>query len=163
MRWVRLAVLIIIATVLQASFIDRLAISDTKPDLLLILLVFCAIFCKKTDAIITSFALGFAADLISKTMGINMIGFGLLGTTFAYASRFINLRKMPYQALAIFILGFWVSIITYLLALLVSDPAEQNIYAVLFGTPLYSAIVGPFLFLPSAWWLRIKTNRHKKR
>ena len=164
MRWLRFAVFILIITVLQASLVDTIALTNIKPDLLLILLVFFAIYCSTTEAIITSFTIGFAADLIivGSAMGPRIISFGVFGTALAYLHRVITIRKMPYQLLAIFITGFLTGALVLLLTFLRGRPTASNIYVVLFGTPLYSAIVGPFLFLPSAWWMRIKTHRSSK-
>ncbi|MHC4245135.1 MAG: rod shape-determining protein MreD [Planctomycetota bacterium] len=77
MHWFRFAVLVLLATVLQASFFADL---NSKPDLLLILLVFFAVYCDTSDAIICSFVIGFAADLIGQTMGPQMISYGIFGS-----------------------------------------------------------------------------------
>jgi len=156
MRWFRFAVLVLLATILQASFFADLNI---KPDLLLILLVFFAIYCDTSEAIICSFTIGFAADLIGRTMGPQIISFGLFGTALAYLHRVIAIRKMPYQALAIFLTALLASALVYLLNFLKGEPTPPNILAALFGIALYSGIVGPFLFLPSAWWMRIKKHK----
>lgn len=156
MRWFRFAVLILLATILQASFLANLNI---KPDLLLILLVFFSIYCNTSDAIISSFTIGFAADLIGSTMGPQMISFGLFGTLLAYLHRFIAIRKMPYQSLAIFVTALLSGWVAHFLSFLKGEPTPPNIYAVVFWISLYSCLVGPFLFLPSAWWMRIRVNR----
>ncbi|MCJ7675426.1 MAG: rod shape-determining protein MreD, partial [Sedimentisphaerales bacterium] len=64
MRWFRFAVVIVVATVLQTSLVDVIAVTtaDINPDLLLILLLFFAIHGDRTEAVITAFAAGFAAD-----------------------------------------------------------------------------------------------------
>jgi rod shape-determining protein MreD len=160
MRWFRFAALVLLATVLQASFFADLNI---KPDLLLILLVFFAIYRNTSEAIICSFTIGFAADLIGRTMGPQMISFGLFGTALAYLHRVIAIRKMPHQSLAIFITAALAGSLVYLLNFLKGEPIPSNIYAALFGIALYSGLVGPFLFLPSAWWMRIKINRFHRR
>ena len=95
MHWLRFTVVLIITAILQAGFINTVAISDIKPDLLLILLAFFAIFCKRSDTIITSFAIGFAADIIGPAMGPYMISFGLTGCILAYLNRYISLKTMP--------------------------------------------------------------------
>lgn len=161
MRWFRFAVFILTVTVLQASLLDIIAVTNLniKPDLLLILLVFFAIYCNTSEAIITSFTIGFAADIIGPAMGPQIISFGLFGTALAYLHQVIAIRKMSYQSAAIFITGFLAGVVVYLLTYLKGQPSGANIYAVLFGTSLYSALVGPFLFLPSVWWMRIKTPR----
>jgi len=164
MRWVRFAVLVSFVTVLQASVIDVIAVttSNIKPDLLLILLVFFAIYCNTTEAIMTSFVIGFAADIISSVMGPRIISFGLFGTALAYLHRVIAIRKIPYQVLAIILVGSLAGASVHFLTLLKDPAGTSNIFAVLFGTPLYTAVVGPFLFLPSAWYMRIKTHRFSK-
>jgi len=159
MRWFRFAILITSAAVLQAGFLARW---DIRPDLLLILLVFFAVYSSITEAIITSFVIGFAADLIGSSMGPQIISFGLFGTLLAYLHRLIAIRKMPYQTAAIFTVGLFAGLLAYLLSRLISQPHIQNAYALIFATSLYSAVVGPFLFLPFAWWMRIKTQRFGK-
>ncbi|MHC4594981.1 MAG: rod shape-determining protein MreD [Planctomycetota bacterium] len=162
MRWFRFAVLISFVTVLQASLLADLNI---KPDLLLILLVFFAIYCNTSKAIITSFTIGFAADIImvGSAMGPQMISFGLFGTALAYLHRVITIKKMPYQALAIFITALLAGLLARFLGFLKGEPTLPNIYAVLFWTSVYSSLLGPFLFWPSAWWMRIKTDRLSRR
>ncbi|MHC4558119.1 MAG: rod shape-determining protein MreD [Planctomycetota bacterium] len=160
MRWFRFAVIVLLATILQASLLANLNI---KPDLLLILLVFFAIYCNTAEAIICSFAIGFAADLIGTTMGPQMISFGLFGTALAYLHRFIAIRKMPYQALAIFITAFLACCLAQFLNYLKGEPTASNIFTIIFGISLCSGLVGPFFFLPSAWWMHIKINRFRRR
>lgn len=165
MRWLRFALLILLAAILQASLFADVNI---KPDLLLILLVFFAIYCNIPDAIITSFAIGFAADLIGPAMGPQMISFGLFGTALAYLHRVITIRQVPSQLLAIFFTVLFAGGLSYFLATLKGPAAMSwrvapNIYIVLLGISLYSSIVGPFLFLPAGWWMHIKTNRRRRR
>lgn len=159
MRWYRFVVLVLLATILQAGFLSNFSI---KPDLLLILLVFFAVYSNTSEAIISSFTIGFAADLIGPAMGPQTISFGLFGTALAYLHRVIAIRKMPYQALAIFITAILAGTLAYLLNLIKSEPNPAATYSDIFKTAFYSGIVGPFLFLPSAWWMRIKTTRFRR-
>ena len=161
MRWFRFAALILFVTVLQASVLSNLSVG---PDVLLILLVFFCIYGTPSEAIITSFAIGFAADLIGPPsvllpMGPQTISFGVFGTGLAYLHRVINVRKMPYQAVAISSVALLAGVLTQSLALLKGHNIPPNIWSVLLGVAVYSGVVGPFLFLPSAWWMRIKANR----
>lgn len=164
MHWFRFVILLVIAAVLQAGLLDRIAITElnVKPDLMIILLVFFAVYCNSFDAIITSFAIGFAADLIGPTIGPGIIGFGLLGTLLAHLHRIIAVRKMIYQGVAIFVISVLSGLLIHLLNLVKSQQAIPHLYAAIFWTALYSAITGPFLFLPTVWWMRIKTNRFIK-
>jgi len=161
MRWFRFAVVIVIATVLQKSLVDIIAVTtaDIKPDLLLILLVFFAIRCGPIEAVITSFSTGFAADIIGPTMGPQIISFGVFGTLLTDLHRIIALKKKSYQALGIFVTGFLTQLTALLLTVLAAEQVASNTYSKLFWTPLYSAILGPFLFLPMNWLMRIKRPR----
>jgi rod shape-determining protein MreD len=162
MRWFRFAVFILTVTVLQASLLDIIALTNLNitPDLLLILLVFFAIYCNTSEAIITSFTIGFAADIIGPAMGPQIISFGLFGTILAYLHRVIAIRKTVYQSAAIFIIGLLAGAVVHILTYLKGQPTGSNVHTVLFGTSLYSSLVGPLLFLPTAWWMRIKTQRY---
>ena len=140
MRWFRFAGLILLVMVVQASVLANL---NSGPNLLLVLVVFFCIYCDLDEAIITSFAIGFAADLSgsSMPMGPQTLSFGLLGTALAYLRRVVN------GALAQF------------LALFKGQAFTAKTWGILLGIAVYSGVVGPFLFLPSAWWMRIRTNR----
>lgn len=159
MRWLRFVIFICLAAVLQASFLASLHI---KPDLLLILLVFFAIYCDTSDAIITSFTIGFAADIIGSAMGPQMISFGVFGTLLAYLHRVIAIRKMSFQAFAIFAAGVLTSLSANLLVFIKGQPAVDNLYVTILVSSLYSSLVGPFLFLPSTWWMHMRTHRFSK-
>jgi rod shape-determining protein MreD len=162
MRWLRFALLILAVTVIQKGLLARWS---SKPDLLIILLVFFAIYYNTSEAIISSFTIGFAADLVGSPMpmGPHMISFGLFGTLLAYLNRVIAIKRMPYQALAIFAVSILAGLLSHLLAYFTGEPIAGKIYVVVFITALYSSIVGPFLFMPVAWWMRIKTNRFARR
>ena len=163
MRWVRFAIFLSLVAVLQASgLLDIIALPplSSKPNLLLILLVFFAIHSNTSNAIITSFAIGFAADIsIGSIMGSQTISFGLFGTALAYLHRVIAIRKVHYQAFAIFITAFMTLTLAHFLALLRGQANVSNVYSAILGTALYSAVVGPIFFLLASWLMRIKTHR----
>src|SRR4030042_661121 len=127
MRWFRFAALILLVTVVQASVLANLNIG---PDLLLILVVFFCIYCNTTEAIITSFVIGFAADLIGSPMpmGAHTISFGVFGTLLAYVHRVINIRNMPYQAVAIFTIALLAGALSQMLALFKGQIIAANIW-----------------------------------
>lgn len=158
MRCFRFAGLILFVTIVQASVLADL---NSGPDLLMILLVFFCIYCDPNEAVITSFAIGFAADLIgsSMPMGPQTISLGLLGTSLAYLHRIVNVRNMPSQALAIFAVALLAGALAHFLAVFKGLPFTPKTWGILLGIAVYSGLVGPFLFLPSAWWMRIRTSR----
>jgi len=146
---------------MQAGFLTNLNI---KIDLLLILLVFFAVYRDTSEAILCSFFIGFAADLTGQTViGPHIISFCLFGTALAYLHRVIAVRTVLYQAITIIIMGILINITTGLLnsfkAELVS--AGLSLSAVI-KISLYSGIAGPFLFRPVGWWMKIKTYRYRR-
>ena len=159
MHWLRFAALLVVATLLQADLLNAIGVAGIKPDLLIILLAFFAIYCQPKEAVITSFSIGLAYDLIGASMGPAILSFGILGTGLCYMSSVVSLKRMPFQAITIFLLGLATAVFAHLLSRLQTHPAYQLTYGFLLGTPLYSAIVGPFLFLPIAWWMRIRISR----
>jgi len=160
MRWLRFAVLIILATILQAGVLVNFRI---RPDLLLVLLVFFAVYSNTSQAIIASFTIGFAADIsMGAAMGPQIISFGLFGTMLSYLHRVVTIRRWTYQAVSIFVLALLTGVTTYLLNLLKSQSAGLDIRTLLWSA-CCSAVLGPFLFRPCAWWMRIKTNRYRRR
>jgi rod shape-determining protein MreD len=168
MRWFRFAAITLVVTILQTSLVGVIAFlrPEVKPDLLVILLVFFAIHSGPHDAIITSFVIGLAADLsnpIRGLMGPQIISFGVLGTLLSDVHGVISIRRMPYQAATIFIMGALTALLSYLLTLFRADSVAANLTAEALWQPLYSAIIGPFLFVPIAWWMRMTRRARKRR
>ena len=154
--------MVLIATLLQASGVDTIAVTrfNVAPDLLLILMVFFAIRCNVNEAIISSFVIGFAADVATGfLMGPRVISFGLFGTGLAYLHRVITIRKMFHESLAILVVGLGAGGLALLLSLLGGQSARPGALGVLAGTSIYSAVLGPFLFLLLEWSMRIKNRR----
>jgi len=167
MRWFRFAVLVLVATILQTSLIGMISFQGFKPDLLLILLVFFATSIDPRDAIVASFAIGFAADLsnpIRGLMGPQIISFGVFGTLLSDVHSIVSIQRMAHQAVTIFVVSALTALLSYLLTFFKAEPAAAHFAAQLVWQPLYSAILGPFLFFPIAWWMRIsRKGRTRKR
>ncbi len=164
MRWFRFAVLVLVATIAQTGVAGLVAVvhQNVRPDFLLILLVFFATHCRDRDAVATSFALGFAADLANPAaafMGPRIISYGLLGTLLSDLNSVLSIRRIGHQAIAIFVIGVLVCLLSFALVRLKigSDTAalDRNLY----WQPLLSGIIGPFLFWPVAWWMQITEKR----
>jgi rod shape-determining protein MreD len=152
MRWLRFSILIIFVMLIQAGLLSNLKI---RPDLLLVMLVFFAIHGTGYDAIITSFAIGLAYDLIaSSPMGAGIISFGSAGTVLAYLQQNISLRKTPFQAIAIFAAGLLCGTMIHFLSLL-KIPAAGDFLRLTVYSSLYSAVAGPFLFPPTKWLMNM--------
>jgi len=163
MRWPRFAALVLVTFLLQGTLANIIAVSrfNISPDLLLILMIFFAIHCNVSDAIISSFSIGFAADIIAAgfPMGPRLISFGLFGTGLAYLHHVIAIRKIPYQAVAIFVVGIGTGELARLLAHLAGRSSGLAGWTSLAGTSIYSAVIGPFLFLLLGRLMNIKSPR----
>ncbi len=157
MRWIRFAVLVCLATIVQAGLNKFTLI----PDLHIIILVFFAVYGSTSDAIVTSFTIGFAADLIGASMGTKMLSFLIIGTSAAYLNRVFALRKIPTQALAIFAAAILAGVLSNILNSLKNAGTIEN--AVILRIALISGIAGPFLFIPAGWWMRLKAKHHHKK
>ena len=166
MKWLRAALLVCFVAVVQAGLINALAVTslNIKPDLLLALMVFFAVCSASRDAIIISFAIGFAADVIAigQPMGPRTISFGLIGTVLTHIHNVFVIRKIFHQVVAVFLSGLLVVSITNFLTFLVTHSIAPHAYIIVLATSLYSSIAAPFLLLPSAWLMGIKTGPLKR-
>lgn len=167
MPWLRFALLVVATTIVQASFIgdNPHVAAHARPDLLLILVVFFAIRSAPKDAVIASFVIGFGADLVNPAtgfMGPQIISFGLFGTLLSNLHNVISIRRVPYQMAAIFAMGIATAIVSHLLGLLRAESTGLSVTGELFWQPLLSGLIGPFLFLPAAWWMHM-TKRRRRR
>lgn len=167
MHWPRFAVLVLIATLLQKIWINTIAVTDLRitPDLLLIAMVFFAVRCNEKEAIICSFSLGFAADIAAPgfSLGPMIISFGLFGTGLSYLHRLISIKKVPHQAITIFIVGLGTAILAWLLARAAGQASRYGSLIALIGTSIYSAVLGPVLFLFFDWLMPIKNKRRGRK
>jgi rod shape-determining protein MreD len=165
MRWIRFAVLVLVASILQAGLMDVLQIrAGVKPDLMLILLVYFGSRCSSTDAVITSFAIGFVADLVSPirgVMGPRIISFGLFGALLSDVQNVFSLKRPLYQGGAIFFIGVLTAVLSYLLAALRAEGGHTSLLAQFLWQPLYSGILGPLFSLPVGWWMHM--NRRSRQ
>ena len=163
MRWPRFAVMVLITALLQSNVVDAIAVTrlHVVPDLMLILMVFFAIRCNIEEATISSFSIGLAADIIAMgfPLGPRIISFGLLGTALAYLNRVIAIKKISHQALAIFIIGLTSGVLIRILSALAGRPAWAGWVGTVVGSSIYSAVIGPFLFIILDLAMNIKGKR----
>lgn len=166
MKWLRFAAYTVTIMLLQASALEMISVTsmNIKPDLIFISVVFFSIYCSSKEAIVTSFALGLAADIVvGSTMGPYFISFGVIGTLLANTQRIISLRKIPYQAAAIFIGLFSAYTLAFILRIVQASRDSSNLLSVMFTTALYSIVIGPFLFPVIAWICGINIRRASRK
>ena len=144
MKWLRFILLLLFIAVLQSGTVMNIfALTDRyiKPNMSLLLLVYFAINCDSYNAIITSFALGFAADLAGSVMGPHIISYGLTGVAVAYVRNIILMKKTGQQAAAIFAAGIFVELIAVLLTGFKASGLAKADGMEIFAVAVYSAIL----------------------
>lgn len=151
MRWIRFLIVLLIVTLINASnLLDAISIGSLsiKPDLLLILLVFFAINCETSEAIISSFAIGFAADIsgAAMAMGPYMISFGIFGTVISFFRRSVIMEKLIYQGISILIMGLIAIVTAEAMIFSKLSGYTANSFKVIAMISLYSALTGPFIW-----------------
>ena len=165
MRWGRIGIIILLASLLNAgNLLNTIAIGDNniRPDLLLILMVFFAINCGGLEATIVSFAIGFAADISSAAMGPAMISYGLFGTLIAQFRKVVIMKRMTHQALAIFAMGIIAGGLTQILLHFKTGQDLSNVCSALFWTAVYSGVLGPLvwaMFSAISQWLGVRAYK----
>jgi rod shape-determining protein MreD len=163
MHWVRFAVLILGTMVLQAGLGGVMAVTprDVRPNLLLVVMVYFALYGLPRDVVITSFVIGLASDVIGRTIGPQMIGFGLCGTLLSGIRQYILIRKVPFQAIVILITGALASGLGHVLYIAKGIPGSGDLLNPLLWEPVYSGIIGPVLFFPLEWMMRLQEKRYR--
>ncbi|OHB56907.1 MAG: rod shape-determining protein MreD [Planctomycetes bacterium RBG_13_44_8b] len=143
MKWPRFAFLVVLVAVLQASAVMNLVSLTNmriKPDILLLLLVYFAVSCDSFDAIITSFSLGFAADITGMVLGPHIISYGLVGMLLAHIRKVILLKDTRQQALTILVTGVVTEVIALMLTYLKAPELARTGLFEVFAVAAYSAI-----------------------
>lgn len=165
MRWFRFSIFILIVALFQASnFLDWIAVTDLsiKPDLLLVCMIFFAMYCTSYEALIAVFAIGLAADLVGSAMGTHMISFGLIGCVLSYIRNVLILRKTTHQIVVVFVICFLTSVLIHLLSFLKISPQVSGLYTIMLGTSIYTALISPYLnsvLLKIGGWMGVRKYR----
>jgi rod shape-determining protein MreD len=145
MHWTRLAMVVLVAAVLQLV-LNSLLNFAFRPDLVVIVMVFFVASTEGLWPIISAFACGFAADLVSSmAMGPHTIGLGIAGSLLALARRSVAIDNPIFVAIAVFV----VCVVSETLAqILISfrQPTPAGAYASLLWTALASAVIGPYIY-----------------
>ena len=158
MRWIRFSIILLIMTLINSgNMLNIISISDLniRPDLLLILLVFCAANCRTLDAMVISFAIGFAADISGTCIGPYTIAFGVLGSMISQMRKVVIMKKMTHQAMAVFFIGLVGGALVQMLIFAKMKLSAPSVYVIVFFGAVYSGLFGPFLWsalsVISAW------------
>lgn len=161
MHWIRFSFLVLFAAFVQGSSLpDLIALKiGAKPDFLLIFLVFFSLHCYGYEVVITSFAIGLAADLVSRSFGPYMISFGLIGALLSGLRQFFSVRRTLHVVGIVAATGIVAGVLAHILGLFRGQGWQSGTFSLLFGSAVYSAFAAPYLFsalLAMIDWLGIK-------
>lgn len=165
MRWKRFLIFLFAITIINASNLrDMVSISSLNigPDILLIFLLYIAVGCNRSDTILASFLIGFAADVSSVAMVIGpyTVSYGLLGGLLSLFRRKVIGKRMVYQSIAIFMLAAIGGLLAEFLIFVKSGEIPPNVSDTVLLTAFYSAVVGPLIWKLFASSLRLPILRH---
>jgi rod shape-determining protein MreD len=143
MHWTRLVLVILLATILQLMLNNFLNIAF-RPDLLIIVMVFFVANTEGNWPIIAAFTAGFAADLISMSMGPHTIAFGVTGSLLALARRSVTLDNAVFVGIAVFVICYVAGLFSQFL-ISFRQPTPSGAYLSLLWASLASAVIGPYI------------------
>ncbi|RKY08763.1 MAG: rod shape-determining protein MreD [Planctomycetota bacterium] len=149
MRWISFAIILLIATVLEAgNLLNVFAVGGwtIRPGILITLLVFYSFSCRGRDAIICSFIIGFAADLTGTVMGPHIICFGLLGLLLNQSNQILYARRAIYKVMIVFAVYLIAETFSHWLGLLKGLDTQGSFYSILLFTAVYSALISPVIW-----------------
>jgi len=152
MRWKSLLIFLVALAIINASNLrDAMSVSSLhiSPDFLLVFLVFFAVNCERHDAIVVSFAIGFAADISSSAMliGPYAISYGLLGGVISLFRKQVVMRRFIYQSMSLFFTGSIGGFVAEFLISVKSGSMYPDMYPCVLLTSLYTALIGPLVWL----------------
>jgi len=136
-------VILVVACLQASAAMELFSLTNLriKPDVLLILLVYFAVYCDSYDAVIISFAIGFAADITGMVLGPHLISFGIIGSVIAHIRKLILLKSTGQQAMAILAAAILTGTIALLLTQMKASELIKTGLFEIFAVGLYSAIL----------------------
>ncbi len=134
--------LILLALLIQASWIDSLAIYGIAPDIVIIIMVFIAFTRGQIEATVLGFISGLLIDIYDPgtRLGVNALGNSLIGFFAGYSRVSVAAEALRAQAAILFLATLLHDIIFFLVAL-----QPLKILSVGLGTGLYTAVLGTAL------------------
>ncbi len=150
-------VFIFLALLLQASWIDSLAIYGIAPDIVIIILVFIAFTRGQIEATVLGFISGLVIDIYDSgtRLGTNALANSLIGFFAGYSRGGIAAETLRAQVTILFAATLLHDIIFFLVAL---QPIK--ILSIGLGTSLYTAVLGTALAFALTYFSLLNIEPH---
>jgi len=158
--WFGLAIVIVAATVLQTSLMNRIAVENVKPDLMLALVVVLSLRSRWQDMFVANWVLGILKDLTSHTpVGMYGVLFMSVGLLAGVAVRQVFGDHLLVHLVCAFVLAAACECaVAVLLVLIHGLPRSGAIMRAAIGGAVYTALISPplaWLMVRPARWLRL--------
>lgn len=106
MRWMVFMAFAVIGVTLQTGLVPRLEIAGVRPDWLLIMVVFLALYVPQRDALVGAWLLGLLADVMSiESFGLISLSFALVALAVTSIHEFLFRYRVVTQVLVTFVSG----------------------------------------------------------
>ncbi|MCE5185740.1 MAG: rod shape-determining protein MreD [Planctomycetaceae bacterium] len=151
MRWFSFITILFGATLLEAGdLLNVFAVTGwyVRPSILITLLLYYSLVCRYDEAIVTSFFIGFAADLASHAgvMGPHMLCYGILGVILNQTSQMIIMKRAIYKASFVFLAYMLAESAANWMENIKLGETREDMMSILFLTALYSAVISPLIW-----------------
>jgi rod shape-determining protein MreD len=153
MRWLSIALSFIVALILQTTVLPFLRIDGVIPDLLLVLVIFTAIYYGSVKGAAVGFAVGLALDLIGgRHLGLGALSGFVAGYLMGHLEAGVN-KENVFVLVLLVLAGSFIANSTYLLGQAVIAPSSWSLslfWRVLAPGCLYNTGVAVILSRPLA-------------
>ena len=170
MRWLAFILLAVAAVILQSSALPRLTVFGARPDLLLIITIFIALYAHPQDAVAGGWGLGLLADLLSiERLGLLALTYGAVAFLVLIVREYIFKYRASSQLvlaglLALLVQAGW--LVYQGLSYGWSVGLANGSAAALAGSAAYTALFAPVvlqLLLRRARWFGFPQPRYSYR
>jgi len=156
--WWRLGIILALLLSFQTTLLDLFSVYGVRPDLALILTVYCAIILGEYPGIAVAMTIGFLQDCLSGgLLGVNTLSKSLIGFAFANLKNKLVLEGPVPVGTFLAIASIFDGLIYYLTSLVLFRQVPfGQFFSTLLIFALYNALVGVAGFYVLNWYRRQK-------
>lgn len=148
-RWISLTLLVVVSLVLESTVFHGLTIGDIRPDLVLVLVIFFALFSGPAGGAFFGFLGGLAQDcLTGHFLGLNALTKLAVAYTIARLERKMHTDYPIIVVFTVFVLSVFNEILVYLLAApFVAQPAFTGVLLkIILPAAVYNSVIAGLTF-----------------
>lgn len=149
MRYLIMTILFFISLVLQSTLFSHLTVAGVKPDLVLVLVVFYALFQGPQEGALVGLIGGLLQDMMfGQYIGLNALANLVIGYLIGLLERKIYKENLLIPTIILFLSTFLHETILYFLRLAIELPTNYFTFikSVVFSTAVYNSCLAPFIY-----------------